>query len=247
MKAPNEKLIEILFTHYALRYLDGCGIRVYTPSSREEYVKGYDAKLMGACGFSELFIQFKTPNVLHGLGYSFPTRAAQHQRLRYYPKHTAFYVSHTFWDVQEIQKAQQLATPAEFLRRYVAIEVRCLEDDVRRFRYYAQKPPYKPAWVRYKRGVDGTIKYPQHSVDPAHWMLGDELLNRFRSGSVGAWVLPFGVDDEYQTEDAGWPDHESQREWLVTKRLIEQMSGRDKGIDWGTALRKDFKPLAPVK
>jgi hypothetical protein len=44
MHAPNEKLIETLFTYYTLRFLDGSGATVYTPSAREEYHNDYDAR-----------------------------------------------------------------------------------------------------------------------------------------------------------------------------------------------------------
>src|SRR5262249_20423542 len=124
MKAPNEKLIETLFTHYALRFLDGSGALVYTPSNREEYLEGYDAKLMGASGFDELYLQFKTPSLLQDDGYSFGTTTHQHSRLKGYPHDTAYYVTHIFQTISQIQDAQRKATkPADFLQWYVAIEI----------------------------------------------------------------------------------------------------------------------------
>jgi hypothetical protein len=168
VKAPNEKLIETLFTHYALRVLGDTGVTVYTPSTREEYTNGYDAALMGASAFDELYIQFKTPDLLKRGGYSFGTRPHQHARLQHYPRHTAFYVTHTFEVLDQIQQAQRDAAtdPDALLRRYLAIEIKHLNPDVSRFRYQAEAPEYSPQDVTYKRRSDHG-RTPRNPVAPA--------------------------------------------------------------------------------
>src|SRR5262245_37728970 len=96
MKAPNEKLIETLFKSNALSFLKAAKVTIYAPSTREEYACGYDSKLMGARGFDELYIQFKTPYLLENEGRSVATTTHQHARLLNYPLRTAYYVTHTF-------------------------------------------------------------------------------------------------------------------------------------------------------
>lgn len=44
---PNEKTTEILFNRYFLQSFRLGEVVLYAPSSREEYEKGYDARLTG--------------------------------------------------------------------------------------------------------------------------------------------------------------------------------------------------------
>lgn len=116
--AVNEKLIETLFNHYALQFIKAGGVTIYTPTTRQEYIDGYDAKLVGAAGFDELRVQFKAPALLDDRGYSFGLTRHQHWRLRKYKPNSAFYVAHTFAGLPEIQEAQlTMKRPTEFLRR----------------------------------------------------------------------------------------------------------------------------------
>src|SRR5438105_2126304 len=136
-KAPNEKLIETLFNYNALRFLEAERVTLYAPSTREEFASGYDAKFMGASGFDELYIQFKTPDLLVNQGRSVPTTPHQHARLLHYPAQTAYYVTHTFHEVRQLQDMQWAGIgPPEFLRRFLAIEASHLDKDVSRLRYY---------------------------------------------------------------------------------------------------------------
>ena len=73
-------------------------------------MSGYDPRLMGASGFDELYIQFKTPYLLENDGRSVPTTPHQHARLLHYPPKTAYYVTHTFHEVHQIQELQRTRT-----------------------------------------------------------------------------------------------------------------------------------------
>ena len=153
-KAPNEKLIEMLFNYNALRFLEGEKVTMYAPSTREEFACGYDSKLMGANGFEELYIQFKTPNLLENYGRSVPTTPHQHARLLHYPPKTAYYVTHTFHEIHQVQELQRTITsPEEFLRRYFAIEANHFEQDVTRIRYYVYDDEH-PEEITYKLRLD---------------------------------------------------------------------------------------------
>jgi hypothetical protein len=252
-KAPNEKLIETLFTYYALRHLDGECVAVYTPSTREEFLKGYDAKLMGASSFDELYIQFKTPLCLakERWRYSIHTTPHQHCRLQTYPFNTAFYVTHTFRTVSQIQKAQgEAAKPADFLQYYVAIEIRRLEDDVKFFRYTADQS-FMPYEVVYNRHADRAHpRTPTHvcDMDSNDWMTGEELLRRFKAGSLGAWMLLEGdpakgllqnIDGE---ELVVRPQHRRPEQWVVPRAQLAKLCPPDEKEEWGTSLRKNIEP-----
>jgi hypothetical protein len=244
-KAPNEKLIETLFTHYALRVLGDTGVTIYTPSTREEYKKGYDAALMGASAFDELFMQFKTPALLECGGYSFGTRPRQHRRLQLYPPNTAYYVTHTFESLVQIQEAQRHAAedPDAFLRHYLAIEIERLEPDVTRFRYYAPAPDYEPECVSYKLKPERK-RTPGNRVACGGWLTGDELLRRFLARALGARVFLLGGKDETNEDtERVLPAGVDMPPLSMSPDKADRMAGKETGTDWGTALRKNFVPL----
>jgi hypothetical protein len=244
MKAPNEKLIETLFTYHALRYLEGSGATVYTPSSREEYRDGYDAVLMGATGFDELYLQFKTPALLEGDGYSFATYEHQHQRLQEYPHDTAFYLTHLFRGVDQVLRAQQEAVdPLDFLHWYVAIEIGRLAN-VQRFRYFGD---LKARWaheVLFKVRTDKKWEHPKTALHARGWMTGAELVQRFQRDEVGAHVYLAGGDVEEQTPVA-YRRRVSDRDCPMSPEQAERWVRGDEKRDWGTALRKNVRPLLP--
>jgi hypothetical protein len=246
MKAPNEKLIETLFTYHALRYLEGCGASVYTPSTREEYELGYDAKLMGAGGFDELYLQFKAPSLLKGDGYSFRTYEHQHDRLQDYPSDTAYYLTHLFRGVEQVQRAQREATnPLDFLRWYVAIEVHRLER-VQLFWYAGDTESRRAYGVLYKLRDDRPREHPKRPLDSGGWMTGAELLLRFEQNAIGARMILAGGDDEAQTPAALVQGEKVlDRVCLMSPERARQMIRGDEGRDMGTALRKNAEPLPP--
>ena len=242
MKPPNEKLIETLFTHHALRYLDGSGATVYTPSSREEYRNGYDAALMGAAGFDELYLQFKTPGLRDRGGFSFATYEHQHQRLQEYPLDTAYYVTHLFRGVDEVLKAQrEAAAPLEFLHWYVAIEVGRLPN-VQRFRYYGDLVSRHAHEVLFKVRTDKKREHPKTPLRPQGWMTGAELLERFKRDEIGAHVSLGGRGITKTAQALVFPDV-SDRHCEMSPERAQQWVHRDEKRDWGTALRKNFRPL----
>ena len=250
----NEKLIEMLFTYYALRYLDGCGVTVYAPSSRAEYITGYDAKLMSANGFDELYLQFKGPRFLKRKKWRYGIFTTQHQhtRLQCYPFNTAYYVAHTFRDVAQIQRAQyEWTNPADFLKRYVAIEIRRLEDNVKFFRYSADRADFVPHEVYYNLDTDAHPRKATHEVDGDRggWMNGEELLRCFCEGNVGARVRleGWGMAVAPPAPDAGIMDdrlmeHDGLEPWDLPHDSVVQMADVDQGKDWGVALRRNIVP-----
>ncbi len=246
MKAPNEKLIETLFTIYALRYLDPCGGgRIYTPSTREEYMCGYDSLLMGASEFDELYLQFKTPNLLRINDYGFRTTPHQHERLQDYPFDTAYYVSHLFRDIGQIQKAERSAAdPLDFLRWYVAIEIKRLASDLRRFRYTGDMSLREAYDMFYNLETAPKRTQPKTQLSPGSWLSGDDLLRRFARGVAGARVILAGD----ATKDIGQAAlRVGDRVCIMSPEQANRMVRDDEGADWGTALRKDIFPLPSQK
>jgi hypothetical protein len=246
MKAPNEKLTETLFTVYALRYLESCGSgRVYTPSTREEYTCGYDTLLMGASEFDELYLQFKTPNLLEVNDYGFRTTPHQHERLQDYPCDTAYYVTHLFRDICAIQNAERAATdPLHFLHWYVAIEIKRLAGNLRRFRYTGDMALQEARDMRYNLETDPKRTQPKTPLSPDRWISGDELLWRFCRSEVGSRMILAGQDAADLPPAA--PSQLGDRVCIMSPERANQMIRGDEGTDWGTALRKDFRPLSPT-
>jgi hypothetical protein len=249
-KPPNEKLIETLFTHHALRYLDNSGATVYTPSSREEYRNGYDAALMGAAAFDELYLQFKTADLLDDDGYSLGTYEHQHQRLQQYPLDTAYYVTHLFRGVDQVLQAQrETPAPLDFLHWYVAIEIGRLAN-VQRIRYYADLRSRQAEMVLFKLRTDKKGEHPKTHLQPQGWMTGAELLERFKRDEVGARVrLVSGgghLADGDDLQMASPPPREmdwSRKPCLMSPGHADRWVRGDEGRDWGTALRKNFQAL----
>lgn len=188
-KAPNEKLVELLFTSNALRLFPLGAVAVYAPSSHEEFVRGYDASFVGKDTCRELYLQFKRPrlrNRLHKKGFTISLKTHQHEHLKNYPRNTAYYVSPAFCEISEIQQAQSNAsTPNDFLKHFIAVEISTLPDSA--------------SAIRFKREREDALSIPQeacykirskHSYedqDP-QWMLGSELLTRFKAKEVGGMV-----------------------------------------------------------
>jgi hypothetical protein len=241
MKPPNEKLVETLFTHHALRYLDGTGATVYTPSSREEYRDGYDARL-GFNSFDEIYLQFKTPNLLAGDGYSLATYERQHQRLQKYRRDTAYYLTHLFRGVDHVLQAQREASaPLDFLHWYVAIEIGGLAD-VQRFRYYADLQRREANVVLFKVRTDRKGDAPKTRLHEQGWMTGAELLERFKRDEVGTHfrLIESGSDRLTVGEEL------KANVVPMSPDLADEWVQGDEGKDWGTALRKNLQPAGGV-
>jgi hypothetical protein len=250
MKASNEKLIETLFIYHALRFLADDTVTVYTPSTREEAVEGYDAKLMGASEFDQLYLQFKTPNLLvredaGRNGYSFATTPHQHRRLKRYPVWSAFYVTHTFRSVEDVQSAQMAAKPPDtFLRRYFGIEIEQLHLDISTFRYYAPTPGFLPNEIKYKLSSETTTRTPTHPLRQGHcWLDGEEILERFKNRKIGARVRLVSRTADELSVGVRHPILDLPP-FDVTRDLLPQMGGEeDEGGGYGTAIRRNHAPL----
>ena len=124
---PNEKLTELLFNRYFLQSFGLAGMILYARSSREEYEKGYDARLTSSQSFTEVFLQFKRRRLT---AHRFPlsTSPHQHRNLRKRPSRSSYYVGHTFRDLPELERAQQDARASrEFLKYFILIDITDLD------------------------------------------------------------------------------------------------------------------------
>jgi hypothetical protein len=242
-KAPNEKLIDTLFIYYALRHLEASGGSVYTPSSRQEYEDGYDAKLMGVRGFDELYLQFKTPHLLQWNGYSFGTYKHQHDRLRAYPINTAYYLTHIFRNVEQVLQAQRGAkVPLDFLEWYIAINIGVL-GDVKRFRYYGKTVFCRELELSCRLTTDFGVR-PKWPLDKSAWMTGAELLMRFELNEVGTRMILESGEDPEKLDGARLTDQvKRDRMYQMSRERARQMVSEDEKTDLGFALRKNAEPL----
>lgn len=244
-KIPNEKLIETLFNYSALRFLEAEKVTLYAPSTREEFTCGYDSKLIGANGFDELYVQFKTPSLLNNDGRSMKARTHQHARLLRYPPRTAYYVAHTFESIPEIQEVQRTATgPADFLRRYCAVEASQFEESVTTVRYYVFHPE-QCGDICYKLGSDLGRK-PTRPIDEREWINGEELLSRFARGEIGARVVLVSSGDANgqaarQAKEQAVMGERRGEVWVMSPGEADAMaSGDDEEGRWGESFRKGF-------
>lgn len=168
-KPPDEKSIEVVFAAYAalLAHEMGKKLITFAPSQAQEKWLGYDSKLIGK-GCRELYIQFKRVSA-HNYGFAFhPSDKAQLDTLKTrYPPLSAFYVAASFSDDNALFNGQHELDPAEFLDRYIAVDVQALEYDSNSVRFsdavlnrkadcganpnqgrgWARKPIERPLWL----------------------------------------------------------------------------------------------------
>jgi hypothetical protein len=168
-------------------------------------------------------------------------------------------VAHTFRDISQIQKAQrQLTNAADFLMRYVAIEIQRLDDDVKFFRYSADRDDFCADEVFYNRHTDPRPRKATREIDAdtGGWMNGEDLPQRFQLESLGARVRLLPQPEKLQPAiriAAGEPEDEEEdtgltrrpEPWDLPRARVVQMARLDKGDDWGTAFRKNFDLLPP--
>jgi hypothetical protein len=168
---------------------------IYTPSSRQEYRNGYDAKIVGQGAFREIVLQFKCPKPSYDQ-FSIRVTRHQHEVLRkLYPPGVAYYVTAAFRNVREVQAAQRQAkSAAEFLRHYVAIEIsEHLPVDAQRLYFERGAEPWKIRTVGYKREAEGKArKASQRVPKTTGWGSGYSLINKVREKAIGTIVDPFG-------------------------------------------------------
>lgn len=201
---PNEKLIEMLFVGTVMR-LYGARLAIQAPTTVREYLEGFDTAFHSGNCSRDLFIQFKRPDVRTTDYLNISVTEHQHHVLERRAPLTAYYVAATFFNEKELREAlvQADATPLEFLRHFIAIEVTDLPSDVKAIRYlkhakgnpnhgvlpndptgpYYRTIPKKRKW----EPLCGLFSLPWEQ-DKDKWLRGDELIERFINGTVG-WQL----------------------------------------------------------
>lgn len=189
MKAPSEKLIELLFIRHGLQ-ICGPTTSLYAPSTREEYYKGYDASFMGRPGGREILLQFKTPyvHVRRKGRFTITINPRQHERLLGHPENSAFYVSHAFQSIQEINDSQQnIVDSRQFLKFFIAIEVRALAPDTN-FVQFIRDGAAIPILPTFKRGTDGATRTARNPIPEADCYDGEHLLRQYKAKKVGRYI-----------------------------------------------------------
>ncbi len=183
---PSEKMTEMLFCRYALQTFGLQDATLYAPSSRQEFINGYDAAFVGGASCRELYLQFKRPSRAWGR-FRIKLVPHQHERLQHYPPGAAFYVGHIFESVQELQQAHKgIRTAKEFLKYFVAVDVNGIAPNASRIEYDRSDKTSQPSGVRYRcqRGKSA----PQHTVPHGKWYRGGQLLDLYKRGGVGHHV-----------------------------------------------------------
>jgi hypothetical protein len=191
----SEKLLETLFTRFTMQSFGLGGTWVHAPSAKEEFVNGYDMKIVGMKHMRELILQFKKPRITKD-GFGFSTVPHQHKALRtLYPPHTAYYVSSTFRTMTEIQDAQRnIRSSLDFLKYYVCIEiVSSLPHDLD-FIQYERDESLMARSVKYKCENDGAIRRAQRPLKGRGcWESGSGLINKFKRRAAGSIVELFDL------------------------------------------------------
>jgi hypothetical protein len=102
----SEKVLEILFIRCIL-YDFGLGrVSVFAPTSREEKIAGYDARIVGLSAFQEIYLQFKSPFYADRVNrFTVHTTEHQHKVLKNLKSNYAYYIVSAYPSlVQEIAK-----------------------------------------------------------------------------------------------------------------------------------------------
>lgn len=237
----NEKLLETLFNRFALQCFRLGEAWVHTPSSREEFVNGYDSRIVGVGSLREIILQFKKPNPTRR-GFTIAVTPHQHEKLRsLYPPRTAYYVSATFRDFAEIQVAQrQVQKAADFLRYYVAVEIRgTLPNDVNFIQYERHEASWAGRNIKYKCERDGATKTATHAVSSrGGWESGTNLIRKFKQRTAGSLIRLFGDDEDCL--DSAKQVYSGERlgeAWWPLAVELERAVDAESSADFPTALR----------
>ncbi|MGC4042250.1 MAG: hypothetical protein QM758_00410 [Armatimonas sp.] len=240
-KVPPEKTIETLFLRYLLQCFPLGKASLYAPSTREEFLNGYDAQVLGPSAFWEVFLQFKRPTLTQA-GFTIQLTKHQHQRLRKYPPKTAYYIAATFLTVEELMHAQRTITnPHDFLSRFIAIDLACLEDDSCFIKYEREDNPTEglPTNAAFKRTSDDLWVpdeiYPlrltrtqqaRHRLKAPCFIDAATLLDDLNSRRVGSAILLRRSKQPKRRVRLAPPVEQverAQRIWLSTPELWENI------------------------
>lgn len=188
MPSPvSEKAAEILFNRYMLQWLGLGKAQLFAPSTPEEFVSGYDAKVVGADSMRELYLQFKAPTYSERDNrFTFELTPHQHARLQRYPAGSAFYVAAYFTSLQQLNAVQSsIATTEDFLRYYVCIDVTGVSATARSITFAAPASQRHSVEPGYKDSQHGKSPKDYTPVEPRLWERGNALIARLKQGQVG--------------------------------------------------------------
>lgn len=187
MKPVSEKAAEILFNRFLLQSFPLGTIELFAPSSFEEFKSGYDSKLSGHSAFREMYLQFKSPTYSSRRNlFTISVTQHQHQLLRAYPFHSAYYVAPMFRTLRELNEAQRDLTVAiDFLKDYVCIEISGLPAEVNFFQFVPPESHRESPQVTYKIPADGGTRTATHAIQGSGWMRGSGLVTKFRDNEIG--------------------------------------------------------------
>jgi hypothetical protein len=175
-------MTEMLFNRYFLQSFGLGQITLYAPSSREEYEKGYDAKLTSSQSFNEIFLQFKRPRVKADQ-FLLSTLPHQHTNLQKRPPNSCYYVGHTFRDLQEFERAQKEARASrDFLKYFVVIEISCLDPNLTMLVYERNEESLLP------RTVSAIYTEGKTRISSKHYFTGTAFRDAFSRQEVGVHV-----------------------------------------------------------
>jgi len=238
----NEKLLETLFNRFAMQCFRLGEAWVHTPSSREEFVNGYDSKIVRMGSVHEIIVQFKKPHLTRS-GFTIRTTPHQHEALlRLYPPGTAYYVSATFRDFTEVQEAQrQVKKATDFLKYYIAVEIQdTLPSDVTFIQYERHDESWAGRNVRFKCMSDGSSKKAAHAVSSrGGWESGSTLIRKFKQRTAGSVVRLLGADTIGESEAAKQVncDAYSRETWQPSRGELNRAAVGLGVTDLPTALR----------
>ena len=188
MLPMSEKAAEILFTWFILQAFPLGRIELFAPSSREEFVKGYDAHCVGSDPFRQLCLQFKAPTYYSESHDRFTIHLTSHQHrlLKAYSANSAFYVAGMLPSLREFTLYQtRVLKAADFLAHFVCIEVSALPPEVDFFHLTRPSLHHLLPHVAFKVPADGAVRVAAHTVTECGWLRGDVLLKQFRGGALG--------------------------------------------------------------
>jgi hypothetical protein len=239
----SEKAAEILFTRFMLQAFPLGQLELFAPSSAEEFISGYDAKLVGRASFRELYLQFKAPTYSERYDrFTIRPTAHQHRLLKAYPANSAFYVAGMFRSLHDFNTQQtHLHTVADFMARFVCIEVSALPDRIDFFHFFYLSPNSQLLHVACKVPEDGLTRIARHAVSERGWLRGHTLLTNFKADALGVVV---GLDDSDlspASDDVaraqGMLFNESV--WYPSRSQLYELSGDCTPSDFGIHLRKE--------
>lgn len=233
-----EKTEEMLFTRY---FLQACGlgnVTLYAPSSVEERVLGYDAKLFGAQSFREISVQFKAPIYKKREGlFRIDITPHQHKILKHdYPPRSAFYVTHTFRSLEELHEVERtMKNVLDFLLHFITIEISGLSDDLRFFTYKKPTLYSVPPDIKYGESKDKGKHEGATLLAEDQWFWGSRLLRDFRKDRIGAKVQLTRVLETGCTL-------QPVEGWRVNSTVMQQIMEGEHDRDWngGAMYRKDL-------